>query len=100
PGNRYGEVIVIEEYQGNYCLVLGKKGEKGGTTFKKWCFPEFKKELGKKSVPWRIPLGNRDDACQVAKQIAEAFGWVVQDNSAKTDKKPWTPPPDDNDLPF
>ena len=74
PGNQYGEVIVIEEYQGVYGLVLSKKGDKGGTVFKKWCFPEFKKEPGKKAVPWKLPLGNRDDAVKVIRALAAAFG--------------------------
>lgn len=74
PGSQYGEVIVIEKYGDIYSLVLGGKGQGGGTVFKKWGYPQFKKEPGKKAVPWKIPLGNQRDAVTVIKQIAKAFG--------------------------
>lgn len=88
PGSQYGEVIIIEKYHDQYGLVLGRKGTAQGTLFKKWCFPEFKKEPGKKAVPWKIPIGNATDAIDVIKQIAGAFGLTVS-----------TPKPGE-DIPF
>jgi len=100
PGDR-NEYLIIEEYNGIKSLVLANEG-KDGRMWKKWGHAQLKdKKVAEKAIPWKISLGQPDDARRVAKQIAEAFGWVVQDNSAKTDKKPWTPPPDDDDgIPF
>lgn len=95
PGSIYGEVIIIEKYHDQYGLVLGKKGDKGGTVFKKWCFPEWKKEPGKKSVPWKIPLGNATDAITVIKQIANAFNLQVVESGRVVLTKP-----EDDDIPF
>ena len=103
PGNQYGEVIVIEEYQGNYGLVLAKKGTKEGTLWKKWCYPQVKGDGGKegkskpaeKAIPLKIPLGNREDAVKVVREIAKAFGiYGVGVTGGQT------VPPDDDDLPF
>jgi len=74
PNSNYGEVIIVEKYNDQYSLVLGKKGEKGGTIFKTWGYPQFKKEPGKKAIPWKLPLGNRDDAVKVVRALAAAFG--------------------------
>lgn len=74
PGSNYGEVIIIEKYNDQYGLVLGSSGKNGGTVYKKWCYPQFKKEAAEKAVPWKLPLGNRIDAVKVVTQIAQAFG--------------------------
>ena len=96
PNSNYGEVIIVEKYNDQYGLVLGKKGDKGGTVFKKWCFPEFKKEPGKKAVPWKLPLGNRDDAVKVIRALAAAFGIGVPGGQGKAPQSS----ADDDSLPF
>ena len=97
PGSQYGECIIVDKYNDQYGLSLAKKGTKGGTVFKQWCFPGYKKEPGKKAVPWKLPLGNMDDARQVAKQIAEAFGWAVTESKGGQGKATI---PDDSEIPF
>ncbi|MFH2022511.1 MAG: hypothetical protein ABIJ33_04545 [Patescibacteria group bacterium] len=95
PGSAYGEIIIIEKYHDQYGLVLGKKGDKGSTVFKKWCFPEWKKEPGKKAVPWKIPLGNVTDTIEVIKQIAGAFGLTVSTPKIGSQNQQL-----DDDIPF
>lgn len=75
PNSEYGEAITIEEYQGKWGLVASKRV--GDDVYKRWCFPEFKKEPGKKSIPWKIVLGDKDAAVQVITELAEAFGMTV-----------------------
>ena len=99
PGSQYGEVIIIEDYNGNYGLCLAKKGDKGGTLWKKWCYPQVKdKKPAEKAIPLKIPLGSRDDARQVSKQIAEAFGWIVTEPGKGTQKPVIIE--DDSEIPF
>jgi len=68
PGSQYGECIIIDDYQGQISLVLGNVG-KDGKVFKKWCFPEYKKEPREKSVPWKIALGNMEEAERTLKAL-------------------------------
>ena len=106
PGNQFSECLIIDKYQDQYGLTLAKKGDKGGTVWKKYCFPEYKKQAGKIAVPWKINIGSRDDARQVAKQIAEAFGWVVMEKDKAKElgaviTQRWEPDPlDDDQIPF
>ena len=60
PGeNRYGEGILLDEYNGSYSLILANK--KGEEVYKQWCYPQKKdgsKEPIDKSLPWKIKLGD------------------------------------------
>ena len=86
PNNQYNETIVINKYNDRYSLVLGYKG-KEGTNGMKWCFPQGpERKPREKSVPWSIPLGNKNDAIEAIKKIANAFGLTTE----KTD----------DDIPF
>jgi hypothetical protein len=80
PGSQYNEVIIIEKYGDQYGLCLGARGKAGSTVFKKWCYPQFKKEPAERAVPWKLPLGNRADAVKVVTKIAQAFGVIVSGN--------------------
>jgi len=74
PWNQYNEIIIVNKYNDRYSLALGYKG-KEGTNGMKWCFPQGPdRQPREKSVPWSIPLGNRNDAIEAVKAIAKAFG--------------------------
>jgi len=96
PGSQYGECIVIDEYNGQISLVLGNVG-KDGKIFKKWCFPEYKKEPREKSVPWKIPLGDKTTA-------EKTLSWLLANISADriNSQKGGIPKADipDDDCPF
>jgi len=74
PWNQYNETIIVNKYNDRYSLVLGYKG-KEGTNGMKWCYPQgTDRQPREKSVPWAVPLGNREDAIETIKVIAKAFG--------------------------
>jgi len=98
PGNQYDECIFLDKYGEQYGLILGRKGNKG-TNFKQWCFPEYQKKPREKAVPWRIPLGRRDDAVEVIAQIAKAFGCYVAQNEKNETPAPETDI-DGSEIPF
>ena len=86
PNNKHSELILIEEYNGITSLVLANEG-RDGQIWKKWSFPQLKgKKPAETAIPLKIPLGNRDDARQVSKQIAEAFGWIVTEPGKQAQK--------------
>ena len=82
PHSNYNECIIIEKYGDIYSLVAGAKSQKAeGTVYKKWGFPQDgNKKPREKAVPWKISLGNRTDAIEVIKRIAEEFGLSIKDD--------------------
>ncbi len=73
---------------------MGNEG-KDGRMWKKWGHAQLKdKKVAEKAIPWKISIGQAVDARQVAKQIAEAFGWVVVEAGSKLSGQ--RPAPDDD----
>jgi len=78
PGSKYSEVVIVNKNGDRYSLIAGKAGKGEGQNFKKWCFPQGQDRKPRdKAVPWKIELGCRDDAIEVVKGIAKAFGLMV-----------------------
>jgi hypothetical protein len=79
PNSQYGDIIIINKYGDRYSLVAGGSSKKGGSNYMKWCFPQGQdKKPREKAVPWGVPLGNKNDAIEVIKGIAKAFGLEVK----------------------
>lgn len=76
PGSKYGEGIMLNEYNGEVSLVSARKGKGNGTNYMKWCFPERDKQPTEKAVPWKIKIGmGRKEAATVLQKIlAELAG--------------------------
>ena len=72
PDNKYGEGIMIEEYNDRISLVLAQEGQGNGTVWKKWVFPQNKERMPmEKAIPHKIYLGhNRETAIDMLRQIA------------------------------
>ena len=69
PGSQYNEGIILEEYNEEYSLILAQKPQGNGTVYKRWVFPEYKKEPSKKAIPWKITLGNQREAVAALKHF-------------------------------
>lgn len=79
PESKYNEAIIIEEYNGQWSLVLGRLG-KDGEEYKKWCYPERDKKPLEKSVPWKIPIGgSKEEARETLKELWQALGGETDD---------------------
>ena len=75
PNSQYGEIIIVNKYGDQYSLVSGRSSKKGGTNYMQWCFPQgTDKQPKEKAVPWGVRIGNQNDAIEVVKGIAKAFG--------------------------
>jgi len=97
PGSKYGEAICIEEYQGEISLVLANVNK--DKVYKKWCFPEYKKEPLTKSVPWKIPLGDQAQAEKTLKALLLIVsGERINSSKGGIPKQDITP--DMDDVPF
>ena len=73
PDNKYGEGIMLEEYNDRLSLVFAQKPKSGnGTVYKKWCYPQGK-DRGplEKAIPWKIHIGrDRQEAIEMLRAIA------------------------------
>ena len=74
PDNKYGEGIMVEEYNDRISLVLAQKGQEG-TTWKKWVYPQKRvdgrNEPNEKAIPHKIYLGHdRATAIDMLRKIA------------------------------
>ena len=74
PGSEYGEVVIINEYNGVYSLCSGREG-KEGKVYKNWAFPQDKdKKPREKAIPVKVTLGDQNTARDVVLKIAKVFG--------------------------
>lgn len=74
PNSQYGEIIVVNKYGDQFSLVAGGVS-KAGQNYMKWGFPQGSdKKPREKAIPWKLNLGNRNEAIEVVKAIATAFG--------------------------
>jgi len=76
PSSKYGEGVMINEYNEEVSLVSARKAKGNGTNYMKWCFPERDKKPIAKAVPWKITIGKtRKEAATVLQKIlAELAG--------------------------
>ncbi len=76
PDSKFSDTIIINKYGDQYSIVAGGIS-KEGKNYMKWCFPQGPdREPREKAVPWKISLGNRDEAVEVVTKIAKAFGII------------------------
>lgn len=60
---KYGEGVLLEEYNEEYSLIAASKGQGQGTIFKKWVFPQMKdRKPAEKALPWKVTLGGHRQA--------------------------------------
>ena len=64
---KYGNGVVLQEYNGNFELVRANKSMKtDGTLYLKWGFPQGKnQEPAAKAIPWKLELGNAQEAVKI-----------------------------------
>ncbi len=77
PESKYGDIIILDDYNDELSLVAGRKYEKDGEekTAMQWCFPQGKdREPRDKSVPWKIRLGSKEEAREFARWLWDQVG--------------------------
>lgn len=57
----YKTGIAIDEYNGAYALVAAQAG-KDGKIYTRWGYPEKNKQPMGKSIPWKITIGDGEQA--------------------------------------
>jgi hypothetical protein len=92
---KYGEVIILDEYQGEISLVSGRKEKDGDRVFKEWCYPQDKDRKPRdKSVPWKVRIGDQETAIRFCRWLSARFGIGPQPDPGHTEI------PDDSSIPF
>jgi len=96
PDSKYGDGILLEEYNGTMSLVRAFMGNEGKPVMK-WCFPQGKdREPGPKGLPWKIELGSREHAAEVLRHF---LGVLTGQQAPQAQQAGPVDEPDD-DIPF
>jgi hypothetical protein len=100
-GSKYGDAVVLDEYNGSYRLVAAQKSKKNGTVYQKWCFRQDYvdgKNVPGKAIPVQISLGDEQSAIKVLREVLRELsgGSSGQKQSAPAASSP----ADDEDIPF
>lgn len=69
--SKYGEGVLLDEYNGLWSLVSAKEG-KDGKVYMEWCFPQKRdgsKQPLEKSLPWKISFGSREEMVSTLRKI-------------------------------
>ena len=70
--SKYGDGIMVEEYNGDWFLVSAYES-KTGETVKRWCYPQRDKAPVEKAMPWKIKIGSsQEEAAKVMAQLYHA----------------------------
>ena len=69
PDSKYGDGIILEEYNGKWSLVGAQTG-KDGNQYKRWVFPQGRdRQPTEKPIPLKITLGDRKTATDILKSL-------------------------------
>ena len=96
-GSQYGDGIMLNEYNGELSLVAAKQKE--DQVYMEWIFPQKKdgsKQPLDKSLPWKIKLGNKEEASEILRFFLGKLEGVGAEGTNPGDRVPGT----DDDIPF
>lgn len=69
PDSKYGDGVILEEYQGKWSLVSAQVG-KDGKNYKRWTFPQGRdRQPTEKPIPLKITLGDLETAADVLAKL-------------------------------
>lgn len=73
---KYGRGIALDEYKGEYSIVSMRHAD-NGNNYLDWMFPQVKdRQPSEKSLPWKISLGNKQQAVQRLRMLLDSLGDV------------------------
>ena len=65
---KYNNGVALEEYNGIISILRANEA-KDGQIYAKWGFPQIKREASKKAIPWKVELGDRDNAIAILQTL-------------------------------
>ena len=82
--------IALEEYNGKLSLTKGNIGRDGNQYFE-WGYPQRDRAPQEKAIPWKIILGDKQEAIEVLNRILSVLldGKVQDDQGEITDDIPF-----------
>ncbi len=104
--SQFGDGVVLNEYRNEFSLAVAK--QKDGKTFMEWVFPQKKdgsKQPIDKSLPWKIKLGNREEAIALLRFFLEKLegeGGAAKGAPRQTQTRRVSEPPEEygSETPF
>jgi len=101
--DKYGNGILLEEYNGKWSLCMAETGG-DGNVYKKWIYPQrYDKETKEryasdKTIPWSIRLGEITDAIDALNHFKNLLEEMLEPASPASAER--TNAYDDDDIPF
>lgn len=96
--DQYSQGVVLDDYSGKISICSANEG-KDGTVYMQWCYPQKDKKPIAKSLPWKIELGDIQQAIGTLKTLTtvlEKMGSGGQEQKTPDD----VPPMENSDIPF
>ena len=90
--SRFNECVQLNNYHGAISLVAAREG-KDGKVYMQWCYPQFNDKPLDKSLPWKVPLGTRDEAVTILKALLAELEGTVPATPAHTPAPAWEDEP-------
>ena len=91
--SKYNELVVLEKRGDDYGIALAQESQNGGTNYMKWVFPQRrvdgKNVPNEKAIPFRIPIGTRDQAVSLLLQLLAALGHPVAGKPSEDQEPPF-----------
>ena len=106
--SRYGDMVVLNEYNGTWSVAAGREG-KDGKTYMDWAFPQDKDRQAKKTaIPVKANLGELEGAIEIAEGIVDALKAQRKNDPVSEEPEPeidqgppqGLPVVDDGTIPF
>lgn len=93
-GNKYNDVILLDEYNNQISIVSGRES-KDGKMYPQWVFPQDQDRKPRdKAIPLKVTLGDRETAARHLRYLAD----VLETQSGKEQPAPSQPHVDGNSV--
>ncbi|MBS3809781.1 MAG: hypothetical protein KGY38_06485 [Desulfobacterales bacterium] len=95
-GNKFNDVIRLDEYNGEISVVAARE-IKDGKTYPQWVFPQDRDRKPRdKAIPLKVTLGDRETAARHLRYLAD----VLEAKTSEPDQQQGGQVDDNSDLPF
>ncbi|MBS3777491.1 MAG: hypothetical protein KGY70_20010 [Bacteroidales bacterium] len=95
-GNKFNDVIRLDEYNEQISVVSAREG-KDGKTYPQWVFPQDRDRKPRdKAIPLKVTLGDRETAARHLRYLAD----VLEAKTPEPDQQQGGQVDDNSDLPF
>jgi len=82
PNAKWGEGVILSEYEGRFSLISGAKGN-AGNVYYHWVFPAVKNKPVAKRVPMKVDLGTTLETIRMLEYLLKKVKGVYEQDLEK-----------------